>query len=212
MAEFEEKIEELRSPLAMLPTTANERPNPTKLLEIQRQLETLLDNFTNIVNHLNQVEKEGPKVHKNKALESKLRHFIQSYVKTKNKFHSSVEREKLLMQSNTTTVAPRKLENVDILQEESMTITDSLKSVDTALDQARDARAQLIEQRHQVTSTYGKFAGLRDQLPEVTSVLAEIRSKQRKDVVVIAGVIAACIIGLFLYWWSSADLSGTSLT
>jgi len=154
---------------------------------------------------------------------------------------------------------------VDILQEESMTITDSLKSVDTALEyvlflvavprdcdilinafflillyrQARDARAQLIEQRHQVTSTFGKFVGLRgtkrmktfiiklmsvlticqldfmgaEQLPEVASVLAAIKNKQRKDVLIIGVVISACIIGLF-YWWSisSSDLSGTSLT
>lgn len=87
---------------------------------------------------------------------------------------------------------------MDTLLRERNAINSSQKMTDDIIGQAIATKADLSKQRSMFTASAGKMSGLAAQFPGLNNLIGSIQRRKKRDQVIIALVVAACLC--FLIW------------
>ena len=135
-----------------------------------------------------------------------LHDYNSEFRKTKENLTSARQRAELLLSSSqlasssalssTASLRPR----TEQLLREKSSLHHSLRMTDELLSSAAASQSSLLQQSSSLFHTIrGKVSGLRARYPAVSSLIGRIERQRRKDVIVMAAVIAACICFTSLY-------------
>ncbi len=90
----------------------------------------------------------------------------------------------------------------EVLLEEQDSVESSLRMTDLLIGQAVDTKAQLVGQRNVFGSMRGRLGDLSKRFPAVNLLMRKISSQQNRDNLILAAVIASCMLFTFFYVWS----------
>lgn len=79
-------------------------------------------------------------------------------------------------------------------------LTHTQRQTRAILEQAEISRQKLSSQRARFMAMADGLTNIAEQIPIVKDVLKRIDSKRRRDVVILAVVIALCLFMIFLFW------------
>jgi len=87
----------------------------------------------------------------------------------------------------------------DSLLAERSRIDNSHRMTDEVLEQAYETRAEFSHQSSSLANINTRIAGVINTMPGVNNVLAMIKTRRRRDAIVVGVVIAVCLISLLSY-------------
>ena len=87
----------------------------------------------------------------------------------------------------------------DQLLREKTGLHASLRLTDELIQQASEGKDALLSQSSMFVGMRGRLGGIRAQYPVVNALMGRIERQRKKDVIVIAAVIATCICFTFIY-------------
>ena len=85
------------------------------------------------------------------------------------------------------------------LLKEQSSIETSMRIADEMIESAQASRQSLATQRDLFGNVTNRMATMAEKLPLIGSLVGRIQGARRKDMLVMACVITACIILMFLY-------------
>eukprot|EP00879_Flechtneria_rotunda_P006738 GHRR01007079.1.p1 GENE.GHRR01007079.1~~GHRR01007079.1.p1 ORF type:complete len:237 (+),score=70.34 GHRR01007079.1:258-968(+) len=88
------------------------------------------------------------------------------------------------------------------LLRERATVSTSTNYVDDMLAQAQSVSQGLLEQRRVFTAVQDKLGTIGERFPAINGLLNAIRRRKSKDTLVLSGVIATCLVFIFIYIFS----------
>ena len=136
-----------------------------------------------------------------------LHDYSNEFRKTREHLAAARQRAELLLPASSPTAAashgspsssslrPR---SEQLIREKS-SLHVSLRMTDELLQQASEGREALLSQSSMFQAMRGRLSGVRAKFPVVNSLMGRIERQRKKDVIVIAAVLATCIIFTFLY-------------
>ncbi|KAJ7786604.1 hypothetical protein B0H16DRAFT_1657846 [Mycena metata] len=89
----------------------------------------------------------------------------------------------------------------DSLLEERGRIDSSHSGVDAMLDQAYETRAEFGRQRTALTGINSRMKSVLNTMPSIDNVISMIKSRRRRDTIIMGLLIAACILFILWYMW-----------
>lgn len=125
--------------------------------------------------------------------------YRREFERTKANIRHFQTREDLLMHSSTNSNEPLNNRRQDHYTREFEHLTHSNKLVDRALDMASTIKKDLSDQRLYFLQISHKVNALATRVPLMNNILQRIKIKKRKDSLVLAFLIAFCLIFLFVY-------------
>ncbi|KAI5898229.1 V-snare-domain-containing protein [Schizophyllum commune H4-8] len=90
----------------------------------------------------------------------------------------------------------------DSLLEERGRIDSSHRMTDDLIAQAYETRADFSRQRASLVGISSRMQGVISQMPGINQVIGMIKSRRRRDAIILGVVIGLCFIGLVSYVWS----------
>lgn len=138
-----------------------------------------------------------------------LRDYSQEYDKTKRNIVSYREREKLLSPSSLSSSSKSNgLNNrrndpnqsaTSLYMKENDHLKNSHLLVDQQLELAESTKENLYSQKQRLKMIHEKMTTFSNKFPLISSLLQRTKFKKRKDSIILATVIAVCIILFLLY-------------
>ncbi|KAH7436512.1 hypothetical protein KP509_05G023400 [Ceratopteris richardii] len=86
------------------------------------------------------------------------------------------------------------------LLRERAAIHNNITQIDEVIIQAQSTKGALSTQRSMFIEIEGKVKHLSDRFPIIRSILGAIKRKRSRDTLILAAVIASCILFLVIYW------------
>jgi len=90
----------------------------------------------------------------------------------------------------------------DALLAERGRIDSSHRMTDDILAQAYETRSEFSRQRVSLSSINARMAGVLNTMPGINNVLSMIKSRRRRDSIIVGVVIGICLISLLSYMFS----------
>jgi len=136
-----------------------------------------------------------------------LRDYSIEYEKTKRNIIQFKEREKLLSSSNTQRSSLSSESNLNNRMKDSTSLYmkehDHLKSshllIDQQIELAELSKEKLQSQNQAIRFFHQKLNTIAHKFPMINNLMQKVKFKKRKDSLILATVIAICIIILLLY-------------
>ncbi|KAJ2811045.1 protein transport protein gos1 [Coemansia furcata] len=174
--------------------SSTERQSCTQL---ETELKTILGDLEAVIGEMSETVQlqRGSK----RVLE-RHREMYSDYVREFNRYQTNVQaaltRSELLTGSNSdgsANVADR-----DRLVQERGRIDQAHTDIDMVLDHAFSVRQDLVEQRSMISGVTSRMVNVTERIPGINLLLGRIRSRKRKEKVVLAIVLSICI-SILLY-------------
>jgi len=89
----------------------------------------------------------------------------------------------------------------DSLLAERGRIDSSHQMADQILDQAYESRAEFSRQSMSLTSINARMTGVISTIPGINNLLSMIKSRRRRDSIILGILIGACLLLLLSYMW-----------
>ncbi|PNW82487.1 hypothetical protein CHLRE_06g280900v5 [Chlamydomonas reinhardtii] len=129
-----------------------------------------------------------------------LQEFTQEFRKVNSTLGAALDRVKLLAGASDSPHLSVNVQNSSgALLRERGAIQNSANMVDDILSQAANVSGNLLGQRRVFEGALDKLVQVGSRFPVVNGLLNAIRRKKSKDTLVLAGVIAACVLFTILY-------------
>ena len=135
-----------------------------------------------------------------------LHDYTHEFRKTRDQLTAARQRAELLLPSSSPTNASSMTSpstslrvRSDQLLREKGGLHNSLRLTDELIAQASEGKDALLGQSVMFAGMRGRMGGIRAQFPVVNSLIARIERQKKKDVIVIAAVIATCICFTAIY-------------
>ncbi|KAG2430225.1 hypothetical protein HXX76_010324 [Chlamydomonas incerta] len=129
-----------------------------------------------------------------------LQEFTQEFRKVNSTLGAALDRVKLLAGASDSPHLSVNVQNSSgALLRERGAIQNSANMVDDILSQAANVSGNLLGQRRVFEGALDKLMQVGSRFPVVNGLLNAIRRKKSKDTLVLAGVIAACVLFTILY-------------
>lgn len=184
-------------------------PSSTSFETMTNEIEKLLERLTEINRQMTETNSliHGSNTAASHTLQ---RHYEicqdyrREFERTKANIRNFQTREDLLMHSSNSSHSSHHHEPLSNRRQEHYTrehehLTNSHKLVDRALDMASTIKKDLTNQRRYFAQISHKVNALATRVPLMNSLLQRIKIKKRKDSLVLALVIALCLIFLLFY-------------
>ncbi|GLB35824.1 hypothetical protein LshimejAT787_0301120 [Lyophyllum shimeji] len=95
-----------------------------------------------------------------------------------------------------------KSSTADALLEERGRIDSSHGMTDDILEQAYETRSEFARQRASLAGINTRMMGVLNTMPGINNVISMIRSRRRRDSIILGLVIGVCIIIILTYMWN----------
>ncbi|KAJ2394170.1 protein transport protein gos1 [Coemansia sp. RSA 2603] len=126
--------------------------------------------------------------------------YQREFQRYKSNVQTAIARTELLGGSRV--LASENTSDRDRLVMERERIDQAHLDIDMVLDQAFSVRQDLGEQRNMIGGLTSKMVDVTERIPGINLLLGRIRSRKRKEKVVLAIVLAVCI-SILLFVWTS---------
>lgn len=164
--------------------------------EIQRLLSHLQDLITGRLLQASRSPSQKAVVNRYREILLDLRGELE---KSRQTVRRAAERRELLQGSSATTIQSGHDPAMDHLLRERGHIQNSMNLASGVLDQAEAVRTDLRFQGRSLRNTQGLLGALTTNIPGLNTLVEQIRRKRSRDDMIVAGVIASCI--LFTLWY-----------
>ncbi|KAL7565122.1 hypothetical protein ACA910_005128 [Epithemia clementina (nom. ined.)] len=121
------------------------------------------------------------------------------FEKSKQTVRRAAERRELLQGSSATVVASGNDPATEHLLRERNHIQNSMNAVNSVVGQAEAVQHDLRFQGRSLRNTQGLIGQITGNIPGLNTLIESIRRKRSRDDMIVAGVIASCIV--FLLWY-----------
>jgi Golgi SNAP receptor complex protein 1 len=92
-----------------------------------------------------------------------------------------------------------KSSQTDALLQDRGRIDSSHRMLDDTLDQAYATREDFAQQRSALRSIESRMGGVLSQMPGINSLITMIRSRRRRDSIIVGCVVAFCVLLILGY-------------
>lgn len=121
------------------------------------------------------------------------------FEKSQQNVRRAVERRELLHGASATTVGSGNDPAMDHLLRERNYIQNSMNAVGSVVGQAEAVQHDLRYQGRSLRSTQGLIGQITGNIPGINTLVEQIRRKRSRDDMIVAGVIAFCLV--FVLWY-----------
>jgi len=133
--------------------------------------------------------------------------FTQEFRRTRSVITAGIEKESLLggrVNASSSPhigldIHPGNSSSSNLLRERNA-INNSNIGIDSVISQAQATMSVLSSQRDLFEGMGGKLSQLGSRFPLVNTMLTAIRRKRSRDTLILASVIAACMLFILIYW------------
>ncbi|ORZ22533.1 Golgi SNAP receptor complex member 1-like protein [Absidia repens] len=91
-------------------------------------------------------------------------------------------------------------DNADYYLTERNRVESSHRLTDMVLDQAYATRQDISRQGRTIHGFNTKVTGIMGRIPGINSIIGRINTRRKRDTLIMAGVVSACIILITMYW------------
>ncbi|KAJ2745256.1 protein transport protein gos1 [Coemansia sp. BCRC 34301] len=128
--------------------------------------------------------------------------YVREFNRYKTNVHAALSRSDLLTGSSGSRGGAVNVADRDRLVQERGRIDQAHTDIDMVLDHAFSVRQDLAEQRSMIDGATSRMVNITERIPGINLLLGRIRSRKRKEKVVLAIVLSICI-SILLYVLSS---------
>mmetsp|Transcript_6592 Transcript_6592/g.13598 ORF Transcript_6592/g.13598 Transcript_6592/m.13598 type:complete len:231 (+) Transcript_6592:265-957(+) len=164
--------------------------------EIQRLLNHLQDLITGRLAQASRSPSQKAVVNRYREILLDLRGELE---KSRQTVRRAAERRELLQGASSTAIQSGNDPAMDHLLRERNYINNSMNAAGNVIDQAEAVRTDLRFQGRSLRNTQGLLGALTTNIPGLNTLVEQIRRKRSRDDMIVAGVIATCI--LFTLWY-----------
>lgn len=129
-----------------------------------------------------------------------LRDFEVEFRKVKSHVDAYFERKELLEEMDEG-IAEYKSAQESLLRE-ARAIDATDRMTDALLGSALASRNQLIQDGNTFGNINSRLGDMAARFPVIGNIMGKIKSKKKRDMYILASVVAACIIFSILFWWN----------
>ncbi|KAF8580143.1 V-snare-domain-containing protein [Ramaria rubella] len=128
-----------------------------------------------------------------------LRDYTRDFARTKANVRTAMDRANLLTNVRSDIDAYHRSSAADSLLAERGRIDNSHRMTDDLLGQAYATRDEFSRQRSSLASINARMGGVLNTLPGIDSLLSMIKTRRRRDTVILGCVIGLCIVFILSY-------------
>lgn len=185
---------------------SNGAANPTLLFQEDAKLSSEISRLLQQCTEMNHRMAKSATKQQHDILVKRCREVTYDFQSDFTKVRQNVQRRKDAMElfgsanSSTKTNSGNNNEgDMEHLLRERNHVSNSLHATSAILGQASDTFGELKHQRRSLTGVSGKVMQVAQSVPGLNRVMEAIRQKRNKDDLIVAGVIAACVV--FTLWY-----------
>ncbi|KAJ1729440.1 protein transport protein gos1 [Coemansia biformis] len=199
IAQYMQFVQPAGAPGAALPDASGTRADQQRQTQLETEITTILGDLNAVMDEMSETVQ-----HQRGSARVLERHrgMYNDYVREFQRYQSNVKaamaRHELLgggAQGRAATAAD--VADRDRLVGERMQIDQAHTDIDMVLDQAFSVRRDLAEQRSIIGGATARMVSVTERIPGINMLLGRIRSRKRKEKVVLAIVMTICISILF---------------
>nr|CAB3250386.1 Golgi SNAP receptor complex member 1-like [Phallusia mammillata] len=190
----------------LLNSSSSDHMIETMAMEIEQLLAKLTGMNDRMSEHLESISSSNPAMmHTVQRHRDILQDYNHEFRKTRSNIHSNREREDLLgsvrrdidAYKNSSGVNNRR---TDLYMKEHEHLRNSDRLADEAIDIAMATRDNLGQQRALFKGITTRMNNLANRFPAINNLVQKIKLRKRRDSLIIAAVVAFCIILILIYW------------
>ncbi|PIA19722.1 V-snare-domain-containing protein [Coemansia reversa NRRL 1564] len=180
------------------PGTNTDKP---RCKQLETEIKTILEDLDAVISEMNEtVKHQRGSTRVLERHKSMYNDYLREFQRYQANVQAALARTELLGNGAENGRGAVDVSDRDRLVDERMRIDQTHTDIDMVLDQAFSVRQDLAEQRTIISSATAKMVNVTERIPGVNMLLGRIRSRKRREKVVLAIVLATCIsILLFVF-------------
>jgi len=164
----------------------------SKLEEINEQLSTLANNPDTLSSSMLRTIQRHREIFQDSARELR---------RTKTNVHAALDRANLLTGVRND-IDAYKSTNADMLLAERGRIDNSHQMTDEILANAYETRSEFSRQRTTIANMNNRMVGVINKIPGINNLVSMIKSRRRRDSIILGVLIGVCTIIILSYLWN----------
>jgi len=181
------------------------RGSAERWLDLQAEVEDLLekldeinDGMTALLTDANSPVSQGMQ-HAIQRHREVLRDSKRDFERTKNNIRIALDRANLLTSVRNDIDAYHRSSAADVLLAERGRIDNSHRMTDDILNQAYATRDEFSRQGSSLSAINARMSGVLNTLPGIDSLMSMIKSRRRRDTIILGVLIGLCVVFLLNY-------------
>ncbi|WVO21555.1 uncharacterized protein IAS62_002864 [Cryptococcus decagattii] len=168
--------------------------------ELLSKLEQAIEDLTALINSPSQPPSTSMQ-HSAQTHRDNLDDYRRDFVRTRNNVEQTIRRSNLLgsVRKDISDYKSGRSGTTDALLQDRSRIDSSHRMIDDTLNQAYATREDFAQQRTFLASIDSRMGGVLNQLPGINSLITMIRTRRRRDNVIMGCVIGLCVVLLLGY-------------
>ncbi|KAK1923574.1 snare region anchored in the vesicle membrane C-terminus-domain-containing protein [Papiliotrema laurentii] len=169
--------------------------------ELLAKLEQAIDDLTTLINSPSQPPSTSMQ-HAAQRHRDNLDDYRRDFLRARNNVDQAIQRTNLLgsvRKEIRADLSEFKSSQTDALLQDRGRIDSSHRMLDETLDQAYATREDFAQQRSALRSIESRMGGVLSQMPGINSLITMIRSRRRRDSIIVGCVVAFCVLLILGY-------------
>ncbi|KAJ2078650.1 protein transport protein gos1 [Coemansia sp. RSA 988] len=161
---------------------------------LETEIETILGDLDAVISEMSEtVQHQRGSTRVLERHRSMYNDYVREFQRYQTNVQAALARSELLGDGTENESSAVDVSDRDRLVDERMRIDQTHTDIDMVLDQAFSVRQDLAEQRTIISSATAKMVNVTERIPGINMLLGRIRSRKRREKVVLAIVLATCI-------------------
>ncbi|WVQ77727.1 hypothetical protein IAR50_007417 [Cryptococcus sp. DSM 104548] len=168
--------------------------------ELLQKLEQAIDDLMALINSPNQPPSASMQ-HAAQTHRDNLDDYRRDFIRTRSNVEQSIRRSNLLgdVRKDINDYKSGRSSATDALLQDRSRIDSSHRMIDDTLNQAYATRSDFASQRTLLGSIESRMGGVLNQMPGINSLITMIKTRRRRDTVIMGCVVAGCVLLLLGY-------------
>nr|ODN80285.1 golgi snare protein [Cryptococcus depauperatus CBS 7841]ODN92292.1 golgi snare protein [Cryptococcus depauperatus CBS 7855] len=164
------------------------------------QLEQAIEDLTTLINSPNQAPSTSMQ-HTAQTHRDNLDDYRRDFIRTRSNVEQTIRRSNLLgsVRKDIDDYKSGRSSVTDALLQDRGRIDSSHRMMDDTLNQAYATREDFAQQRGLLASIDTRMGGVLNQMPGINSLITMIRTRRRRDTIIMGCVVGVCVVLLFGY-------------
>ncbi|ORX37759.1 28 kda golgi snare protein [Kockovaella imperatae] len=168
--------------------------------ELLNKLDQAVDELFNLINSPSQPPSSAMQ-HAAQRHRDNLEDYRRDFMRTKSNVRQALQRVNLLgsVRKDIDNYRSAQMSQTDALLADRGRIDSSHRMMDDTLNQAYATREDFAQQRSMLASIESRMGGVLSQMPVINSLINMIRSRRRRDAIILGCVAGVCMLLLLYY-------------
>ncbi|ODN72921.1 hypothetical protein, variant [Cryptococcus amylolentus CBS 6039] len=168
--------------------------------ELLQKLEQAIEDLMALINSPSQPPSASMQ-HAAQTHRDNLDDYRRDFIRTRSNVEQSIRRSNLLgdVRKDINDYKSGRSSATDALLQDRSRIDSSHRMIDDTLNQAYATRSDFASQRTLLGSVESRMGGVLNQMPGINSLITMIKTRRRRDTIIIGCVVAGCVLLLLGY-------------